>query len=87
MLLDDQGVPRLVQNIRAIPRPGNTALLVVHLFNGYSVTAQIDSDADTVTQTLRAHSEYVYEWWESVVSEWVFPTVRDEPKERAGQYH
>lgn len=84
MLLDDQGVPRLVQNIRAIPRPGNTALLVVHLFNGYSVTAQIDSDADTVTQTLRAHSEYVYEWWESVVAEQVFPMLGEAHEGRAG---
>lgn len=87
MLLDDQGVPRLVQDIRAIPRPGNTALLVVRLFNGYSVTAQVNSDAATVNQSLRTHSEYVYEWWESVVAERVFHIVCDEPRERVGQYH
>ncbi len=87
MLLDDQGIPRLVQNVRAIPRPNNTALLVVRLFNGASLTAQVDNAADVVNDTLRANSQYVYEWWESVVAELVFPMLGEAHEGRAGQYH
>lgn len=87
MLLDEQGIPRLVQNIRAIPRPDSTSLLVVHLFNGRTVTVMVNNTADAVNRNLHEHSQYAYEWWESVVAERVFPMLGEAHEGRAGQYH
>lgn len=72
MLLDEQGIPRLVQNIRAIPRPGNTSLLVVHLFDGRTWSIPSLFDARYLQRIVREQGPAVYERWEKFVASEVF---------------
>lgn len=73
MLLDDNGLPRVVQRIEVLPQIGNNSLLLLRLFNGKVVTARVNTQASHMCRTLQEDPEAMYDEWENIVKGRHFP--------------